>query len=67
MLFCMFCIFVCRSWFAWANGLFGEMMLQLISTKPHLVIKNDESSIALAQSYVRPPVSLEAQLNTIVK
>ncbi|MET4665748.1 glycoside hydrolase family 125 protein [Sphingomonas sp. PvP056] len=26
-----------RPWFAWANGLFGELMVHLASTKPHLL------------------------------
>jgi uncharacterized protein len=56
-----------RSWFAWANGLFGEMMLQLVLTKPHLVIGSDPETVALAQSYVKPPVCLEAQRNVLVK
>ena len=37
-----------RPWFAWANGLLGELLLSLISTKPELIIKNDQ--IELAQS-----------------
>ena len=56
-----------RSWFAWANGLFGELVLQLIMTKPHLIIKNDDATIALAQSYVKPPVSLQSIRNTLIK
>lgn len=50
-----------RSWFAWANGMFGETILQLIETKPHLVLKNDASVIAQAQDLVNTPVSLRAQ------
>ena len=56
-----------RSWFAWANGLFGELVLQLIMTKPHLIIKDDTATITLAQSYVKPPVSLQSIRNTLIK
>jgi uncharacterized protein len=52
-----------RPWFAWANGLFGEMMLQLVSTKPHLVLKNDLDIIKKAQALVSPTVSLMALLD----
>lgn len=55
-----------RSWFAWANGLFGELVLQLIVTKPHLVIKNDAEAISLAQSLVKDPVCLVAQSNPLI-
>jgi len=47
-----------RPWFAWANGLFGELMLQLISTKPHLVLQ--DGAVAKAQALVQPTVSLLA-------
>lgn len=53
-----------RDWFAWANGLFGELVLQVILQHPQLLIK--EESIALAQSVVKTPVSILAQQDTLL-
>lgn len=50
-----------RSWFAWVNGLFGELVIQLVNERPQLIIQSDQ--IALAQSYVKVPISLQAQLD----
>jgi hypothetical protein len=50
-----------------ANGLYGEMILQLITTKPELILKDDPSVIAFAQSLVKPTVSLVSQQETLIR
>ena len=55
-----------RSWFAWVNGMLGELLLQLVVTKPHLLLLDDEQAIATAQAAVKAPVSLLAQQSTII-
>ncbi len=50
--------------FAWVNGLFGELILQLVVDKPSLILKSD--TIVSMQALVKAPVSLLAQRSPIV-
>ena len=50
-----------RPWFAWANGLFAELVLQLVVAHPSLVLKGDAEAVNKAQAAVRVPVSLQVQ------
>mmetsp|Transcript_32083 Transcript_32083/g.70683 ORF Transcript_32083/g.70683 Transcript_32083/m.70683 type:complete len:419 (+) Transcript_32083:403-1659(+) len=56
-----------RDWFAWANGLLGELLLQLVLTKPHLVLLDSPEAVGAAQAVVRAPVSLMAQREALVQ
>jgi hypothetical protein len=55
-----------REWFAWANGLFGELLLQLVYDKPHLVLKDTQEALETAKNLVKIPVSLRAQQSTVM-
>jgi hypothetical protein len=55
-----------REWFAWVNGMFGELLLQLILTYPKLILIDDDNIISYAQSLVHPPVSLLSLQYTFV-
>jgi len=57
-----------RDWFAWVNGLLGDLILFLVDTRPHLVLlEGDQYDAALRQArrLVVPPVSSLAQQETI--
>jgi hypothetical protein len=47
--------------------LLGELILQLVKDKPHLVLQGSTSEVAAAQALVQVPVSLQAQLEPLVQ
>lgn len=47
-----------RDWFAWANGMFGELILQLVHTHPHLVLLPGSDIREKAQSVVKKTIPL---------
>ena len=47
-----------RDWFAWANGMFGELILQLVYTHPHLILLPGDDIKKKAQSIVKKPIPL---------
>jgi hypothetical protein len=55
-----------RPWFAWANSMLGELLLQLVLTKPHLVLLDDAEVVRTAQAAVRAPISLMAQVEAMI-
>ena len=47
-----------RDWFAWANGMFGEVILQFVYTHPHLVLLPGDDIKRKAQSIVKKTIPL---------
>ena len=39
-----------RPWFAWANTLFGQLILELAQSRPHLIFSTDEDDAVLRSS-----------------
>jgi uncharacterized protein len=56
-----------RDWFAWANGLFGELIIHLIFTKPYLVLKGGDNVTRAVQSRLMVPISLLSQNEALVR
>lgn len=46
-----------RSWFAWCNTLYGEFILNLLFTKPHLLLKDNSVPIDKLIPSIKRPVS----------
>ena len=59
--------FVNRPSFGWGNSLFGELILQLVITRPHLILDMDsKSSWEQLIKLVRPPISLISMRRPII-
>ena len=58
-----------RTWFAWANGVFGELLLQVLHVQPSLLLDVDAhpEAVDVVKQMVKPPVSYLAQQQALVK
>lgn len=58
-----------RTWFAWANGVFGELLLQVLHVQPSLLldVEAHPEAVEVVKQMVKPPVSYLAQQQALVK